>query len=258
MKDNVIAVDGLSYVGKSTIARCLAKLTGYTHLNTGHMYRAVAKLVLDRRLDLNKLFRLLPLVEELNIEFIHDEKGSRTMVDGQDWTSAIDEQTTIQFAPRVAVIPEIRDILTRKQREYAKTQTIIMEGRDIGTLVFPHARWKFFVSASFEVRARRMFKSLKPEERSKIKLNDPLFLDRLRRLDDSDLNRPVAPLRKAADAIEYDNSLGPTEVEDALVLYYCLARPNEIINNFISYSDAVLKKAKLCVQEGEMIHGKHR
>ncbi len=257
MTDNVITIDGLSYVGKSTIARSLAKLTGFTYINTGHMYRALAKLVLDHGL-MKDMKRLLHLANEMKFEFRYHSDGSHIIVNGKDWTAAVDDEAVVRFAPEIAVIPEIRNILTQRQKEYAHTKTIIMEGRDIGTAVFPNARWKFFVSASFEVRAKRMHKRLSPEEQSKTRLDDPMFLERLKRLDDSDLNRPISPLRKAENAIEYDNSLSPTEEEDALILFYGCQCPKEIINDYMAYSDATLQKARLCLEKGEMIRGNHR
>ena len=259
MKQNVIALDGLSYVGKSTIAQSLAKLTGYSYINTGHMYRAVAKLALERGIPAGNVEVLSAMTRGMEIHFENSPVQPRTIVNGQDWTTAMDDDRTVRFAPQIAALPAIRDILTEQQRTMAQKTTIIMEGRDIGTVVFPQAKWKFFVSASFEIRARRMYKRLPPELKAKISLTDPAFLDKLRLLDESDLNRPVAPLRKAEDAIEYDNSTSPTEMEDALILYYCLHHPDAVENHFIPYGLETLRAAQSCYEkkERQSMRGKH-
>lgn len=256
-KQSVVAIDGLSYVGKSTIARELANLTGYTYVNTGHMYRAVARLALKRNILPEDREKLVQLTQSADIRFQSTNGILRTMVNGEDWTHAVDEEQTIQFAPTIAAIPEVRNILTERQREYAQKDVIIMEGRDIGTIVFPHAQWKFFVSASFEVRAKRMYKRLPQEEKKKISIRDENFLQRLRALDHSDLSRTVAPLKKAEDAIEYDNSESPDEIEDAWILYYVMNMPKEF-GKLIIYSRELVNKAReFKGKEGKIISGKH-
>jgi cytidylate kinase len=199
------------------------------------------------------------MTREMKIHFENSPGQPRTIVNGQDWTTAMDDDRTVRFAPQIAALPQIRDILTEQQRAMAQKTTIIMEGRDIGTVVFPHAKWKFFVSASFEVRARRMYKRLPLELKAKISLSDPEFLDKLRLLDESDLNRPVAPLRKAKDAIEYDNSTSPTEIEDAMILYYCLNHPEAVKDRYIAHGPETLRVARSCCEKNERSSacGKH-
>jgi CMP/dCMP kinase len=151
-------------------------------------------------------------------------------VNGADWTDQLAAPDLVSAASRVASIPEVRDILTGKQREYAQTQTLIMEGRDIGSVVFPDAFWKFFVTASEEIRAKRMFKTLSPEE--KVKAGDwQKMLPRVQEIDHNDRNRKVAPLRMAEDAWVYDNSLSPSADEDAAVLHYYVTHRDEILRN---------------------------
>ena len=242
-KQKVIAIDGLSYVGKSTIARSLAKLTHYTYINTGHMYRGAARLALELGISPEDKTGLIRITEGMKLEFLNDGGDLKTMVNGKDWTKAVDDEAAIRFAPRLAAMPEIRTILTERQRQYAKSQMIIMEGRDIGTVVFPNAEWKFFISAGFEIRVQRMYKRLLEEEKKRFRWDDPKFLEKLTALDESDLNRPVAPLRKAEDAIEYDNSSSPTEEDDALILYYCLKHPAAVQKKFIAHSEETLNQA---------------
>ena len=253
MQENVIAIDGYSYVGKSTIARSLARRTGFTYINTGHMYRAVAKRVLDDRIPLEDKKNLLAMVENTTFEFRNAGKECRTIVNGLDWTTALDGDATIRQTPPIAAMLEVRDILTQRQREFASRQTIIMEGRDIGTIVFPKAQWKFFVTAGFEVRTMRIYKSLSPEEKKKVSANDAKFVERLKYLDQTDLNRTVAPLRKALDAIEYDNSGSPSEEEDAIILHYCMVGLEPNVSKLVRYSQEFLQNA-----QRELAHGKHR
>jgi cytidylate kinase len=259
MKQNVIAIDGLSYVGKSTIAQSLAKLMRYSYINTGHMYRAIAKLALGRGIPASDIKGLTAMTRDTRIHFENSPSQPRTIVNDQDWTTAMDDDRTVRFAPQIASIPEIRNILTEQQRAMAQKTTIIMEGRDIGTVVFPHAKWKFFISASFEIRVRRMYKRLPSEMKAKISMSDPAFLDKLRLLDAADLNRPVAPLRRAEDAIEYDNSNSPTEEEDALILYYCLRQPDTVRDRYIAHDPETLEKARCCYEKNERSSscGKH-
>ena len=120
-------------------------------------------------------------------------------------------------ASYIAKIPALREILTSLQRGYAERETIIMEGRDIGSEVFPDAEWKFFVTASLEVRARRMLKMMDAEERKKVADANEL-IPKVRELDQNDMQRAIAPLRQAKDAIVYDNSDSPTAEQDAQVL----------------------------------------
>jgi len=218
MKENVIAIDGHAYVGKSQIARALAKLTGHPFINTGHMYRAISKVAMKERVEPHDFRPLIVLAEKIGVRF---EEG-RTLVDGEDWTEGLDNPEIVRFSSKIAAIPEIREILTGKQRAYAHTGTIIMEGRDIGTIVFPNAKWKFFVTASPEIRARRMYKLTTGGEGAPPASVAPVLLKKMIEIDAADENRSIAPLRKADNAIEYDNSESPSAELDAQVLLYCM------------------------------------
>jgi len=252
-KDNVIAIDGLSCVGKSTIARALAKLTEATYINTGYMYRAVGKLAIQNCIEESEKERLIDFVRSTKMEFVTVDGMSRLMVNGEDWTERLDDQAAIQYASQAAVIPEIRAILTEKQREYAKVGTIVMEGRDIGSVVFPHAMWKFYIVANFDIRIVRLHRMLPLEEQEKVRGKEKAFLDHL---DQLDLNRKVAPLKKSEDTIEYDNSNCPTAEEDALVLFYYMRHPEKIVNQRFEYTSDVVHEAKRLVEEKETLEWK--
>ena len=230
MSANVIAIDGPSYVGKSTISKSLAELMGYTFINTGHMYRTIAKKCLDAKIASENRSVVCELAGKTDIQFRTTSEGTLTFVDGEDWTAKLGAAEIVLFASKIAPIPELRELLTAMQRTYAQKQTIVMEGRDIGSVVFPDALWKFYVTASKEIRAWRMYKLMTPEEK-KACADHHVLIPKIEELDDSDMNRAIAPLKKADDAIVYDNSDSPSEKQDALILQYYLTHGEEIIQN---------------------------
>jgi len=217
MSARVIAIDGPAYVGKSSISKALAELTGFTFINTGHMYRAVAKNCLDRGVSTEDESSVVAIAQEIRIDFKRAGADTLTWVDGEDMTHALNAPEIVLYASRIAKMPVLREILTSLQRGYAQRQTIIMEGRDIGSQVFPDAEWKFFITASLEVRARRMLKMMDPETRKKYS-DARQLIPKIRELDKNDTEREIAPLRQAEDAIVYDNSDSPTAAQDAEVL----------------------------------------
>lgn len=229
---NVIAIDGVAYSGKSTVASALAKLTGYTYINTGHMYRAVAQMVLSQSSE--KLFldedKVFAIAQKMKITFRNRKGSLKTIVNGRDWTRLLDQYQVVQGASRVAAYPKVRALLTERQRCFLGDAPLIMEGRDIGTTVFPRARWKFFITASLEVRAMRMVRLMSPAEKRKA---PPLkvLMEQIHQIDERDRARKVSPLRVAKEAILYDNSEIPSPEQDALILQYYLRRPSEIIKN---------------------------
>ncbi len=249
----VIAIDGLSCVGKSTIAQALARMTGATYINTGYMYRAIGKLALQQKIDAQDQARVIALAQAMQFEFRVLESYSHIFVNGEDWTRILDDNAAIQLASKIAVIREVRDIFTQRQRECAQLKAIVMEGRDIGTVVFPDAQWKFFVSASFDVRIQRLYRLFSAEEMEKIKGDEAGFL---KRLDQSDLTRTFGAVQRAGDAVEYDNSSSPNAEEDALVLNYYIKHPEEIQNRLITHGETVMQKARRFA-EGGVASGKH-
>ncbi len=230
MNANVIAIDGPAYVGKSVIAKALSEITGRAYINTGHMYRAVARVAMEREIAHTDARSLVAALQDLRIQFLPQKKEWRTVVDGQDWTDALDDPKVVLFSSKIAMIPQLREILTELQRGYAKERTVIMEGRDIGSVVFPDALWKFFITASLDVRARRMHKVLKEEEKRR-HADFRALIPKVQEIDDADRSRKVSPLIEAPDAIVYDNSDSPSALQDALVLQYYVSHHQEIVQN---------------------------
>lgn len=248
MNANVVAIDGPSYVGKSEIAKALAGLIGFTSLNTGHMYRAIAKWVLDHQIPLENPDDLVTAAKGLQFSFKATPEGSRTVVNQEDWTDELNRLEIVQLASKVAQIPKIREILNAYQRRYALNASVVVEGRDIGSVIFPDAKWKFFITASVEARARRLYKMMGEEERKIYPTEDSRIL-RIRALDDARRKRTVAPLKMAEDAILYDNSDSPSAAQDALILQYYIRHSKEIRRN------AVLLESK--ESSHKVFHGKH-
>jgi len=217
MKTSVIAIDGPSYVGKSSISRALAELTGFIFINTGHMYRAVAHRCLVEGVLAENEADVLRLARGMKIEFKKNGRDCLTVVDGRDMTDGLNAPEVVLTASRIAKLPALRDVLTAQQRGYARQQTIIMEGRDIGSEVFPDAEWKFFVTASLEIRAYRMWKMMDEKERQAMP-DSRVLIPKIQELDENDMKRKIAPLKKAEDAIVYDNTDSPTAMQDARVL----------------------------------------
>ncbi|MDE6578598.1 MAG: (d)CMP kinase [Muribaculaceae bacterium] len=214
-KKIIVAIDGFSSSGKSTMARELAKRVGYVYVDSGAMYRAVTLYAMrngmvntDGSIDEEKLVAALP---EINITFqpAGADGVQHTLLNGEDVEKEIRSMEVSSLVSPVAVIPAVRERLVALQQGFGKEKGIVMDGRDIGTTVFPDAEMKVFVSASPEERARRRFLELKE------KGVDAVYEEVLRNVEERDhidTTREVSPLRKAADAIELDNgSLTPEQ-----------------------------------------------
>jgi CMP/dCMP kinase len=243
----VIAIDGVSYVGKSQIAKALSRLLGFSYVNTGHMYRALAKLALKDGVGADNKDLLLKILNKTSIEFSVRDEEWRTIVNNDDWTDALDHSEIVIFSSKIAAIPEIRWILTEKQRHYALKQTIIMEGRDIGSVVFPNARWKFFITATAEVRAKRMQKMMRNE--INMGFSSTQLIEKVKGIDEADRNRKIAPLIEGRDALIYDNSESPSAEEDALILRYhinhCDEQDRERGQIKFNYQEVIAQHGKL-------------
>ncbi len=206
MKRIVIAIDGPSGAGKSTIARSIARRLEFTYIDTGAMYRAIALWALRAGIDLDDLHRLEQLALASKIEF----GGDRVMLIGEDVTEAIREPNVTEAASKVAVAPGVRKAMREAQRNIGATRSVVMEGRDIGSVVFPDAQVKIFLDADPQVRAGR---------RAKETGGDVSQVARdLDERDRRDRSRQEAPLLQAADADYVDSTgLSPAEVEDAIL-----------------------------------------
>jgi cytidylate kinase len=151
----VIAIDGPAASGKSSVARSLARRLGYVYVNTGAMYRAVTWLAVSRAVPIDDPIRIQQLLHFTNIECGLAEGISTILLDGVDPTSHLVDDAVNASVSAIASIPEVRRLLVAKQRAYAGAHNLVMEGRDIGSVVFPETPYKFYIDASPEVRARR-------------------------------------------------------------------------------------------------------
>ncbi len=215
-KKIIIAIDGFSSSGKSTMARELARRIGYVYVDSGAMYRAVTLYALrhsmiaaDGTVDTAALVKALPGID---ITFAAPDPAtgvSDTLLNGEDVEKQIRGMEVSDHVSPVSAIPEVRRRLTALQQKLGEGKGIVMDGRDIGTTVFPHAEMKVFVDASPEVRAERRFKELKEKG---IKADYQEVFDNIRDRDFTDRTRKESPLRKADDARVLDND-GMTHAE---------------------------------------------
>ena len=208
MNKIIIAIDGYSSSGKSTMARDLAKRIGYVYVDSGAMYRAVTLYAIEhgmasaeKGVDTKALVKALP---EINISFTPAgaDGVQHTLLNGRDVEREIRDMQVSSLVSPVAVIPEVRHRLTALQQQYGREKGIVMDGRDIGTTVFPDAEMKVFVNASAEERARRRVKEL-TDKGEKVTYEE--VLENIRERDHIDTTRKESPLRKAPDAVLLDN-----------------------------------------------------
>ena len=202
----VIAIDGPSASGKGTIAQAVAKKLGFHYLDSGSLYRLVALAAVKEATRLDDEAALARRALHLQVTF----EGGEIFLFGQKVTDAIRSEECGIGASRVAVLPAVRAALLERQRAFRQAPGLVAEGRDMGTVVFPDASLKLFLTASAEVRAERRYKQLKEKG---IDANIRTLLQELRERDERDSARSTAPLRKAADARELDSTgLGIDEV----------------------------------------------
>lgn len=200
-----IAIDGYSSCGKSTLAKALAKQLGFTYVDTGAMYRAVTLYFLKSNINPNNQNAIKSALKTINIE-LH---GSKVFLNGEDVSDEIRKMPVVKMVSKVSAIKEIRQALVHQQQEMGKTTDLVMDGRDIGTTVFPNAKLKLFMTADPTVRAarRHLELSLKGEQHTL----DEIY-ESLKERDLLDTTRTESPLKQAVDAIILDNShLSPTE-----------------------------------------------
>ena len=202
MQNIIVAIDGYSSCGKSTIAKALAKHAGYTYVDTGAMYRATATYAQRAGLT-NDLSLVIPLLKNIQISFILTPDGQHVTLNGEDVESQIRTLEIGELASQISTIKEVRAFLVAQQQAMGEKKGIVMDGRDIGTVVFPQAELKLFLTASPEVRAKRRFLELQAKGET------PDYEEVLRATNERDYrdtHRAESPLRQAEDAIVVDNS----------------------------------------------------
>ena len=210
-------MDGPAGSGKSTAAKALARKLNFLYLDTGAMYRAVALKAVREKVSLNDAAALSRLAARAKIDFKGRGDKVRVFLDGSDVSRSIRHPSISEAASRAAVVPGVRRALVRQQRRIGRSGRIVAEGRDTGTVVFPRAPLKFFLTASLAERARRRWKELKS---SGHRVSLARVLREARRRDVRDRSRKVAPLRAAPGAIRIDNTrLQPHQDLDILLAY---------------------------------------
>ena len=207
MKNIIVAIDGYSSCGKSTIAKALAKHAGYTYVDTGAMYRATALYALRNKptLSTQELASedVVSMLKDIQIGFVQTEGAQHVTLNGEDVEQYIRTLEIGNMASQISTIKEVRALLVAQQQAMGEQKSIVMDGRDIGTVVFPNAELKLFLTASPEVRAQRRFDELKAKGES------PVWEEVLADVNDRDYrdtHRAESPLRQAEDAVVVDNS----------------------------------------------------
>ena len=199
-----IAIDGPAGAGKSTIAKALAKELGFRYVDTGAIYRTVAYFLDLLGVSPKDVDGVERYIDELTINIEYDEDGLQHMImNGMDVTGDIRTQDISQKASLVSAHAVVREVLLDMQRDVAKTHNVIMDGRDIGTVVLPKANVKIFLTASAEVRAERRYKELIAKGQ---KANLPTILKEIQQRDYQDTHREIAPLKMARDSVKVDTS----------------------------------------------------
>ncbi len=212
-KEKVVAIDGPAGSGKSTIAKIVAKSLGFVYVDTGAMYRSIGYyLLFEKKITDEK--EALPFLKNLEIKYFGKEDNLISLA-GVDYTFLIRTPEVAKYASLVSKWKSVRHFLLDFQRQFAEHHFVVMEGRDIGSVIFPHAFAKIYLEASVEVRAKRRFNELKHTQ-PQMQYED--FLRDLSARDEQDMNRSIAPLIKTPDAVLFDtSSLTLEEVASELI-----------------------------------------
>jgi cytidylate kinase len=215
---NIITIDGPAGVGKSSVSRKIAAATGFIYLDTGAMYRGVGLYVLKRGISLDDTKTIAEKLPELELKLLpaaDEESDVGVLINGENVTDAIRTQEMAMVASKISALPVVREMLTRIQRGYGDNGSIVAEGRDTGTVVFPRAAFKFYLDAKPEERAKR--RVLQCQARG-VEADLQQILTLIIERDKNDSQRAVAPLKKAQDAIRIDTTdLTVLEVVDEIL-----------------------------------------
>jgi cytidylate kinase len=203
MKKLIVAIDGPSGVGKSTLSKLLSLDLAYLNLDTGAMYRAVALASVRQGVDASDHEALKALCDEIVIEFTRDDKEERVLLNGEDVSGLIRTPEISLLTAAVAACPYVREAMVARQRVLGSDGGVVLEGRDIGTVVFPDADVKFFLKASAEVRGQRRFLELQAKG---VEVDLARTISEVQARDIADTTRENSPLRQAEDAIVIDTT----------------------------------------------------
>lgn len=215
MKKIIVAIDGPSGSGKSTVAKLLAMKLGYTYIDTGAMYRAVALQAKRENVDINSGVALSSLCDRVKIEFLPDNGGLRTILNGEDVSEEIRTPEMSMAASDISARKEVRQSLLSLQRRMGENGGVVLEGRDVGTVIFPNAEAKFFLDASLEERGKRRYKELAAKG---LDVTFEQTIEDVKKRDINDSSRDIAPLKMADDSILVDSTnVGIKEVVEKMI-----------------------------------------
>lgn len=223
MRKIIIAIDGPAGSGKSTTARLVAQKLGYIYIDTGAMYRALTLKVIESGIDPNDESSIIKIAENTKIELTYENGNFKIILDGKDVSEKIRTPEVTSLVSIVSAHPKLRDIMVKKQRELGKNGGVVMDGRDIGTVVFPEADLKIFMTADVRERAKRRQKEL---EAQGFNVEIEKLIKEIEERDRFDSTREVGPLKKADDAIEIDTTNLTIDEQVELVL----GKAYELIN----------------------------
>lgn len=210
-----IAIDGPAGAGKSTIAKSIAKNLGFVYVDTGAMYRAIALHLLRNNVSADAADEIGALLKDVTIRILYSDGEQQILLNGENVTGRLRQEEVGNMASKSAANPKVREKLLQLQRDLARENDVVMDGRDIGTFVLPDADVKIYLTASVEERAKRRCRELL--EKGEAADLDKIMED-IRTRDDQDMNRAIAPLKQAEDAVLVDSSrLTIDEVRDKIV-----------------------------------------
>lgn len=199
----VLTIDGPSGSGKGTIAQLIAKKLGWHYLDSGAIYRVLAQAAIKHDVALDNEPKLAEIAQDLDLVFSLENNVLTVLLEGEDVSDLIRSEQAGNAASKVASLPLVRAALLERQRAFCQLPGLVTDGRDMGTVVFSHAKYKVFLTASAKVRAERRYKQLKEKG---IECNLPALIAEISERDERDTQRQVAPLRPAADALQLDSS----------------------------------------------------
>ena len=201
---NSIAIDGPAGAGKSSIAKALSKRLGYIYIDTGAMYRAVALFFVENNISDGADSRIESLLDKLEISIKYEDGAQKVILNGEDVTDKLRLEEIGKLASKFSAIGSVREKLVALQRKLAQKENVVMDGRDIGTVVLPNADLKIYLSASSKVRAKRRYLELLEKGHTDLDINE--IEDEIIKRDEADMNREISPLKQADDAYYLDSS----------------------------------------------------
>lgn len=239
-KKYVIAIDGPAASGKSTTAKKLAQILNYTYIDTGAMYRACALYSVEHNVDIHDDKQLDDMLSKIEIDIQSTDEMNKIILNGEDVTKRIREVDITKRSSEIAVLGKVRERMVELQREMGNKGGIVMDGRDIGTVVFPDADFKFFMTADAETRANRRWKEMDEKERESTSFEK--ILAELKWRDKNDSSRAHSPLKKAEDAIEIDTTdLSITEQVETILFHISPPKKNTVYSIIIYFIRMYMK-----------------